>query len=196
MINQEVRVVDTKKYGVILADPPWQFRKWSGKTNAHNSTAEDHYPTMALEEIANLPVGELTLNNSALFLWAVWPEMPGALRVMEAWGYKYKTIAWVWAKLNRSSVGFYFGMGSYTRANSEPCLLGIKGSMPPEARDVQALIVTPIRGHSRKPDEQYGKIERLYPSVPKLELFSRHKRTGWDVWGNEVSSDIVLEHGL
>ena len=170
-------------YDIILADPPWKFEVWD-KDTGQGRSAESHYPTMPFEEIAKmqLPAAE----NAALFLWAVWPSLPEAIQVMSKWGFKYKTIAWVWVKAKRSGFGHFMGMGYYTRSNTEPCLLGIRGSMPVRAHDVLALIYSPIRGHSRKPDEQYGKIERLYPDMRYLEMFARYKRDGWDCWGNEV----------
>jgi N6-adenosine-specific RNA methylase IME4 len=180
------------KYGVILADPPWAYKAWDTKTN-QGRTAESYYPTMNVDRIGDLDIP--AADNCALFLWATWPCLPDALAVMDAWGFTYKTIAWTWAKLNRSGLGFHFGMGYYTRANTEPCLLAVKGNMPVATHDVQALIVSPVREHSRKPDEQYGKIERLYPDVLKLELFARRPRPGWAVWGNEVESDIEIAVG-
>lgn len=175
------------KYPVILADPPWRFVSWTEKGNGRS--AEQHYPTMATEEICQLAIP--ADDNCALFLWAVWPLLADALQVIKAWGFEYKTIAWVWAKLNPSSMGFHTGLGYYTRANTEPCLLAVRGRMPTRVKDVQALIVSPVRKHSHKPDEQYGKIERLYDG-PYLEMFARRKRPGWHAWGNEVESDVML----
>jgi N6-adenosine-specific RNA methylase IME4 len=180
-------------YGAILADPPWTYHAWGENTGPNGRTAAKHYDCMTVEDIAALPIADLAADNCALFLWAVWPDIFRAQEVIEAWGFEYKTIAWLWAKLNPSSVGFHYGLGSYTRANTEPCLLAVKGSMPPAVRDVQALIISPVREHSRKPDEQYDKIERLYPDVPWVELFARRRRPGWDVWGDEVESTIELE---
>lgn len=180
-----------QKFDVILADPPWSFRVWS-KDNPWGGTAERHYPTMRTEEIAALPVGGLAEDNAALFLWAVWPSMPEALEIVDAWGFEYKTCAYLWAKAKPSGFGFWMGMDYYSRANTEPCLLAVRGSMPVTKKDVLALIYSPRREHSRKPDEQYGKIERLYPDARKLELFARRPRDGWSVWGNEVESDIQL----
>lgn len=181
------------KYGVILADPPWSYQCWAKNTGPKGRTAAKHYQVMQVEDIAAMPMSDLADENCALFMWAIWPDIFRAQDIMNAWGFTYRTVAWVWAKLNPSSIGFHYGLGNYTRANTEPCLLAIKGSMPPATKDVQALIVSPVREHSRKPDEQYEKIERLYPDVPKIELFARRKREGWDVWGNEVESDIVIQ---
>lgn len=180
------------RYSVLMADPPWSYYSWDENTGPQGRTAAKHYSTMSVEEICALPVGDLAADNCALFLWAVWPDIFRSQEVMEAWGFRYATIAWVWAKLNPSGMGFHYGLGYYTRANTEPCLLGIRGSMPPAVKDVQALIVSPVREHSRKPDEQYGKIERLYPGIPKVELFARRAHPGWDVWGNEIENTVEI----
>jgi len=179
-------------YDVILADPPWEFTAWSKEIGPNGRTAEKHYRTMAHDDIAKFPVGDLVPENAALFLWCVWPSLTQCIKTGEAWGFTYRTIAWVWVKSNPTGFGHHMGLGYYTRANTEPCLLFVRGTMPVSARDVLALIYSPVRGHSKKPDEQYGKIERLYPNKRYLELFARRKRGGWDAWGNEVKSDIEL----
>ena len=180
------------KFDVILADPPWHYREWIPSHGDNSRSAESHYPTMTDEDIALLSVDNLAADNCALFLWTVWPKLAETWNVIEEWGFIYKTIAWVWVKAKRSGFGHFTGMGYYTRANTEPCLLAIKGQMPVTSHDVLALIYSPVREHSRKPDEQYAKIERLYPEKKYLELFARKKRKGWDSWGNEVESDINL----
>ena len=111
---------------------------------------------------------------------------------MEAWGFTYKTIGFSWVKSNKNGEGFKIGMGFYTRANVELCLLGVRGKMPVMARDVRQVIYAPPREHSRKPDEVYERIERLYPGMSYLELFARQRWQGWSAWGNEVNSDIDL----
>lgn len=181
-----------KKYDVILADPPWHFREWVPSHGDNSRSAESYYPTMADEDIASLPINTLAADNCVLFLWAVWPKLAETWNVIERWGFTYKTIAWVWVKAKRSGFGHFTGMGYYTRANTEPCFLAVKGKMPVASHDVLALIYSPIREHSRKPDEQYGKIARLYPDMNYVELFARHKREGWHSWGNEIKSDLSL----
>ena len=180
-------------YPVILADPPWHFQNYAadepGMMHDRARGANRHYPTMTTDDICALSVP--AADNAALLLWACWPLLPDAMRVIEAWGFEYKSLAWVWVKLNKTSMGFFHGMGYYTRANSEPCLLATRGRVKVNARDVQALIVSPVQAHSRKPDDQYRKAERLF-SGPYLELFARRKRPGWDAWGNEVESDVAL----
>ena len=179
-------------YDVILADPPWEFLYWvpgQGKKKASRA-AEAHYPVMPTKKICEMDIP--ANDNAILFLWSVWPKLPDAIQVIEAWGFDYKTIGWVWIKAKRSGLGFFMGMGYYTRSNSEPCLLATRGSMPVARHDIQALIYHPVMEHSRKPDDQYRKIEALYPDMKYLELFARRKREGWDAWGNEIANDVEL----
>lgn len=192
-------------YDVILADPPWSFKVWN-KDTGNGRSAEAHYSTMSLDDICALPIKELASPNCALFMWSVWPSIFDAEKVITAWGFKYKTLGFEWWKLNKSwerallpasgykwlEKMFFFGMGYYTRTNSEPCLLSTRGSMPVAVHNERNFIVAPIREHSRKPDEQYEKIERLYPNARKLELFARRRRAGWDVFGNQVEGSIRL----
>ena len=182
-------------YDVVLADPPWHFNNFSadkpGMLHDRSRGANRYYVTATTDDICNLvPPAK---DDSVLFLWACWPMLPDAMRVISAWGFEYKTLAWVWVKANKTGFGFFTGMGYYTRSNSEPCLLATRGNLPkPANRSIQALIYSPIRQHSRKPDEQYVKIEKLYPDANYLEMFARHRRQKWDVFGNEVEGSISL----
>lgn len=181
-----------KKYDVILADPPWKFEHW-GKQDVRSRDAAVHYKVMELEDICKLPIASLAAENCALFLWTTWPHLLKSFEVINAWEFEYRTMAWVWVKAKRNGFGFHFGLGYYTRGNAEPCLLAVKGKMPVAVKNIQQLIYTPVREHSRKPDEQYEKIESLYPNKNYLELFARHRRLGWDAFGNEIKDSIVLE---
>lgn len=179
-------------YDVLLVDPPWKFTTRSPKGNKRGP--ENHYPTMTVDELAALPIGTLAADNAALFLWACWPsifrDVPELLR---AWGFAYRTCAFTWVKANPKGSGFFTGLGYYTRANTEVCLLAVRGRMPVMAHDVHQVIYSPVRRHSQKPAEQYERIERLYPGRRYLELFAREKgRPGWSYWGNEVDSDLVI----
>jgi len=183
-------------YNVILADPPWHYNNYAAKEPGmmHDRARgpNKYYPTMTVEDIGGLSVP--SANSSVLFMWATWPLLPEAFEVIRAWGFEYKTLAWVWVKANKGGLGFFTGMGYYTRANSEPCLLAVKGKPDkPANRGIQALIYSAVRAHSKKPQDQYRKIEALYPSARYLELFARRTRPGWDVWGNEVDSNVKLE---
>lgn len=181
------------KFDVILADPPWQFRVWNRDTGQGRS-AEAHYPTMTLADICALPIP--AADNAVLFLWTTFPVLQEAFQVIAAWGFEYKTQAFTWIKANRSGMGFFTGMGYYTRANAEPCLLCTRGKPGrPLNRGIQSLIYAPVMEHSRKPDDQYRKIESLYPGRTYLELFARRKRPGWYSWGNQIESDLAIGGG-
>lgn len=179
------------KYDVILADPPWKFEHWS-KTYIAGRDARTHYDVMTLDDICRLPISSLADDNCVLFLWTCWPHLEKSFEVIKSWGFEYKTEAWVWVKAKKSGFGFHFGLGYYTRGNTEPCLLATRGKMSVHSHSISALIYTPVREHSRKPDEQYAKIEKLYPNMRYLELFARQRRDGWDAFGNEIENSIVL----
>lgn len=170
-------------YGAILADPPWSFKTWSD-TNQDRATT-NHYPVMDLAAIKALPVHELASPNCALFMWAINSMIPQALDVITAWGFTFKTVAFTWAKLTPTGGAWHFGLGYWTRQNTEQCLLATRGKPIRTGRDVAQLIVAPRREHSRKPDEVAKRIERLVVG-PYLEMFARQQRPGWDSWGNET----------
>lgn len=155
-------------------------------------SAEAHYPTMRLEDIKALPVAELADKDCALFLWITFPMLREAWSVMEAWGFAFKTVAFVWIKLNRRADTLFTGMGHWTRANAEICLLATRGSPKRQAKNVHQVIVSHVEEHSRKPEEARRRIEALMGDVPRVELFARQRPEGWDVWGNEVDSDVEL----
>ena len=179
-----------KKYGIIYADPPWHYRVYSKK--GAGRSAESHYPTMTIEEIQALPVSELADKDCALFMWITFPLLKESLSVLSAWGFKFKTIAFVWIKQNRKSDSLFWGMGYWTRTNAEFCVLATKGKPKRMAKNVHQVIVSHIEEHSKKPDEARRRIVRLMGDLPRIELFARQKSAGWDVWGNEVESDIIL----
>ena len=179
-----------KKYGIIYADPPWHYRVYSKK--GAGRSAESHYPTMTIEEIQALPVSELADKDCALFMWITFPLLKESLSVLSAWGFKFKTIAFVWIKQNRKSDSLFWGIGYWTRANAEFCVLATKGKPKRMAKNVHQVIVSHIEEHSKQPDEARRRIVRLMGDLPRIELFARQKSAGWDVWGNEVESDIIL----
>jgi N6-adenosine-specific RNA methylase IME4 len=176
-------------FGAILADPPWHFDVWT-EGSARNASAK--YKTMTATDIAALPVLDLAANDCALFLWIVWPRLAESLNVISQWGFTYKTCAICWVKADVTQIDMFnddypveIGMGYWTRANSEVCLLATRGKPKRVNADVRQAIVAPRREHSRKPDGVHERIERLV-SGPYLELFARQKRKGWTVWGNEI----------
>jgi len=186
MIYKDLSRVPIGRYGVILADPPWNHSSWEGGGDRHPSR---HYDVMSVEEIASLPVSGLAGEDCALFLWGCYPLIPEALMIVEAWGFDYRTVAFTWVKTNPVSGNLFIGCGSWTRANPEPCLLGIKGRPKRKDAGIPQLIVSPRREHSRKPEEAYHRIETLLDG-PYLELFARTERPGWDAWGDEVGKFV------
>ena len=175
-----------KKYSIIYADPPWRYNQ-KGVSGA----AEKHYPTMSIEELCALPVAEISASDSVLFLWTTFPQLPSALQLIKAWGFSYKTVGFVWLKKNRKSDSWLCGMDFWTRGNAEICLLATKGHPKRKAANVHQFIISPIREHSRKPDEAREKIVALMGDLPRIELFARQTSPGWDVWGNEVESTLL-----
>jgi len=179
-----------KKYQIIYADPAWSYND-----KKCNGNASDHYQTINIKDICNLPIGGMqgiADDNCVLFMWATYPMLKEALLVIDSWGFKYKTIAFQWVKLNKKNGKPFFGLGRWTRGNTECCLLAVKGKPSRVSNSVFQLVQTPIEGHSKKPDIIREKIIELMGDLPRVELFARQKTEGWDVWGNEVESDIDL----
>ena len=180
-----------KKYAVIYADPPWRYNVYSRKNQTRG--ADLHYPTMTLEEIKSLPVQRLAQKDCILFLWATMPNLQDAMEVIKAWGFTFKTVAFVWIKQNRVADSLFWGMGYWTRSNAELCLLATRGHPKRMSNRVHQVVVSHVEEHSRKPAEVRTRIEALVGNLPRIELFAREKVPGWDAWGNEIKSDIELE---
>lgn len=176
------------KYSVIYADPPWHSRVWSKK--GAGRSAESHYSTMSLEDIKALPVHLLAAKDCALFLWVTFPLLKEAWPVLDAWGFSYKSVAFVWVKQNRNAPTLFTGMGYWTRANAEICLLATRGHPKRANAGVHQVIMSHIEEHSKKPEEARSRIVRLMGDVPRIELFARSRAPGWDVWGNEAAGSI------
>jgi N6-adenosine-specific RNA methylase IME4 len=173
-------------FRAIVADPPWRFEAWSAK----GEDRSPNYDLMSLAGIKGLPVADLAAPDCVLLLWATNPMLPHALSVIETWGFTYKTVGFHWAKTTAKTdaswaPSFHMGLGYWTRANSEMCLLGVRGKPKRVSKAVRQLIVAPRREHSRKPEEFFGRVEALVEG-PYLELFSRQDRPGWTTWGREV----------
>lgn len=175
-----------KKYDIILCDPPWQFLTWSNK--GKDRSAEKHYATMAKYDIQKLPVSNISAKNSVLFLWATAPCLIEALELIKAWGFTYKTVGFTWVKQCKKSDKLFTGMGYYTRANAEFCLLATKGKiLERKSHSISQIIVSHIEEHSKKPAEARDRITKLFGNdLQKIELFARQYADGWDCWGNEV----------
>jgi N6-adenosine-specific RNA methylase IME4 len=192
-----------EKAGVIYADPAWQTVTYSGVALPQRAD-EPHYPTMSLDDLAALPVGDLAADDCCLFMWIIGSHVDQGIRLAEKWGFKYNTDVFIWRKITKA--GFKhctveplafeelgsdkwakMSMGKWSRKQSETCYLFTRGKPSPKegSRSVRQIIDAPIREHSRKPDEAYERIETL-ASGPYVELFSRTTRPGWSVWGNDV----------
>lgn len=206
-------------YNIIYADPPWHYnsrrriRKDGGKPR-FGIGACNHYPVMKTKDICKLDVKSIAADNCALFLWTTFPRLDAGLEVMKAWGFDYKTIGFLWVKLNPGMAGLdsgsltphlhkiglinflnwlaFFGIGYYTKSNPELCLLGVKGKMKPISNCVSNTVFAPREYHSKKPDIVRDKIVELFGDVPRIELFAREVSPGWDVFGNEVPNSIDL----
>lgn len=170
-----------KKYNIIYADPPWRY-----KDKKCSGACEAHYQTMSVKEICELPIKTICDKDCILFMWATYPQLKEALQVIEAWGFKYITIGFQWVKQNKSGNGFFFGLGRWTRGNTECCLIAKKGKPKRINNSVGQLIISPLQEHSKKPTEAREKIVELMGDIPRIELFARQYADGWDCWGQEV----------
>lgn len=177
----------TTTYPCILADPPWHYCTRGKHSGGRHASV--HYQTMTLPEIMALPVGDVAADDCSLFLWVTqWLTPKSVNAVLDAWGFEYKTIALVWVKTTGQGL-LHWGMGHSTRNGAELCIQATRGRSLVVAHDVHQVIVAPVREHSRKPDEQYDRIERLLGMQEpgrKLELFARQTWPGWDCWGLET----------
>ena len=178
-----------KKYKIIYADPPWSFKGYDLKKEARY--VGNKYEVQNLEWIKNLNVNSISDNDCILFLWVTMPKLNEVMDVIKNWGFTYKTCGFTWIKKNKSWTNFW-GMGRWTRANAELCLIATKGKPKRISASVHSVIESVIERHSKKPNEAKKRIVELMGDLPRIELFAREKTPGWDVWGNEVESDIIL----
>lgn len=178
-----------KKYSIIYADPPWSYRD---KALAGNRGACCKYPVQDQKWIKNLNVYDISANNSILFLWITMPKLNEVFDIIKAWGFEYKTVAFTWVKRNKKTPSWFWGMGRWTRANAELCLLATRGKPKRISASVSSIIHTPIEAHSKKPSIVREKIIELCGDLPRIELFARESTPGWDVWGNEIKNSIEL----
>lgn len=170
-----------KKYSIIYADPPWSYRD-----RKCNGNCERHYNTMNIKEICKLPIQNISDKDCVLFMWCTYPMLKEGLKVIESWGFKYKTIGFQWVKQNKSGNGFFFGLGRWTRGNTECCLIAVKGKPKRINNSVSQLVISPLEQHSKKPDIVRENIVKLIGDKPRIELFARQNNEKWDCWGNEV----------
>ena len=185
-----------KKYSIIYADPPWSYNN-----SGFEYSAAKQYTTMPTNEICNLNIKKLANIECSLFLWGTWPLLPESLEVMVAWGFMYKTIGFVWLKTreNVNQYGFLpsdklnetSGMGFWTMSNTEFCLIGVKGNPRRVNTGIRQVIYSPLREHSRKPDEVRDRIVQLMGDLPRIELFARQQVEGWDCMGFDVDGKHI-----
>ena len=178
----------TKKYQIIYADPPWSY-----SDQGCQGTMANHYNGLALKDICALPIKDISDKNCVLFLWTTYPMLKEALKVIESWGFQHKSIAFQWIKLNKRNGRPFYGLGRWTRGNSEPCLLATKGKPKRISASVFQLIQSPILKHSEKPQEAREKILELMGEIPRIELFARQKTEGWDCLGNEINGKDIRQ---
>lgn len=187
-----MRPLTLKKYGVIIADPPWRYHN-----NSCKGSAAAQYPTMTLDQLSDIPVSGLALDDSVLLLWATWPKLAEmCLPLIDAWGFTYVT-GFPWIKItsvaqtlwNELEISVPYGIGYWARGTSEPLLIAKRGNPSPPTDGFIGLL-SPNLYHSRKPDSIYHYAESL--PGPYLELFARRTQDGWDTWGNQVESSITL----
>lgn len=181
------QIIGRKRYEIIYADPPWNYAN-----QGCIGTMANYYNGMTLEEMKALPIKDIAADDCVLFMWATYPFLKEAIQLIEAWGFTYKTIGFVWIKQNRSGNGYFFGLGRWTRGNAEPCLLATKGKPKRINNTISQLIFAHLTRHSEKPFEVRDKIVELVGDKPRIELFARTQSKGWDVFGNEVKNTIQL----
>ena len=181
-----------KKYQIIYADPPWKYNDPKGNDPKLGGIT---YPVMTNEEIALLPINDITDNNCSLFIWITMPKLEEVFPIINIWGFKYITCAFTWVKLNPSGNGIYSGLGHWTNGNAELCLFCKKGSPKRVSKNIKQIQMYPRSQHSVKPPIIRNEIIKLVGDLPRIELFARPPKDrlfedesykGWDVWGNEV----------
>ena len=188
------------KYNIIYSDPPWSYDDKA----LNRGGAERHYRTMDIKDIMAMPVNDICADDCCLFMWATFPKIQEGLDVIKAWGFEFKTCAFVWIKTNKrtnvdqisflphESFDSFWGMGRWTRSNAEICLLAVKGKPKRLNANVHQIIYAPIDKHSKKPKETRERIIKLCGDLPRLEMFARQAPNGWDVYGNQVENSIEI----
>ncbi len=189
------------KYQIIYADPPWNYNNWSKLKTSKLSKKCGRmvYPTMSLDEICKLSISSIAHTDCILFLWATMPCLKQAFAVIDAWGFIYKCCAFTWVKVTSEGVPLS-AMGNWTLGNAELCLLATHKTFPKRQNPVKQIVMAQRDEHSKKPSEVRLRIEKMMGDLPRIELFARKPDLlfdaegydGWDVWGNEVDSDIEL----
>jgi N6-adenosine-specific RNA methylase IME4 len=206
-----------QKFSIIYADPPWRYNSRANHKTRFRGGACGHYPLMTMAEIAALPIAQLAARDCAVLMWCTFPMLADQIKLFEHWGFRYRTIFLSWTKLNRRGHDLpaddpaykpgkpyvlyrdglfhsvFFGTGYYAKANSEICLMGMRGQLRSISDAVTSAILAPLREHSRKPDEAYERIEQVFGDVPRIELFARQSAPGWATVGNAVDGRDIRE---
>lgn len=172
-----------RKYQIIYADPPWDYGSFPSMDKVTHA-----YPLMSTCDICALPVARIAHPDALLFLWATMSKLPDALRVIEAWGFRYVSNGFTWVKTYPGTGNFCAGMGYWTRQNAELCLVAKRGRPLRRDKTVSSVVVSPRGIHSAKPA-----VVRVAGDLPRVELFARTKMPGWDIWGNELPNDVDLD---
>jgi len=181
------------KYSVIYADPPWDYKgqkQHAGEGSEDTGGAEIHYPTVTLDHLKRLRVSTVCEPDCLLFMWATSPHLDQAIDLLQAWDFAWATVGFIWDK-QRVNPGFY------TMSQCEMVLIGKRGKIPQPrgSRNIRQF-VSEMRGeHSAKPEEVRTRIEQMFPTQRKLEMFARNLTPGWDVWGNQVPSTVLIPWG-
>ena len=187
-----------KQFDIIYADPPWDYNgkmQFDNSGKAENfhiskkifiSSATFKYPTLKVKEMMKIPIIEIAKDDCLLFMWATNPHLQQAIELGAAWGFQYRTVAFIWDKMSHNP-------GQYTMSNCELCLVFKRGRIPSPrgARNIQQLIRSPRKNHSEKPTEVIKAIEKMFPAQARIELFARRKPKGWSVWGLDVREEFL-----
>lgn len=169
-----------KKFDIIYADPAWDY-------GVGDRSPSMHYKTIPMDEIKQIPVNKISSDNSILFIWVTFPYLKEGIEVMEEWGFRYITCGFNWVKRNKGGEGFFWGLGNWTRSNSELCLIGTKGTPTRINNSVHQILDDPLTVHSAKPKRVRSLITQLVGELPRIELFSRNEDLdGWYNWGNKI----------
>jgi len=178
-------------YNIIYADPPWKYNDRRGDSKDYGACSA-HYDTLSYKELKVIPIQDISADDCALFLWTTMPFLPDAISLVSDWGFRYRTVAFVWIKTNPKAGTVFKGLGNWTKANAELVLLGTRGKVKRESKKVSQVIVENRGKHSKKPNIVRERIVELVGDLPRIEIFARDRFDGWSCFGNEVDSDLLL----
>lgn len=206
LTKQQLMELKINKYQIVYADPPWKFHLSPDKAYTSKQKFDENgvqvyprldidnqYETLEAKDIAALPIQDFIDKDAACFMWTTDTHMPQALEIMKAWGFTYKTVAFVWEKQTNKGNPVCL-LGPWTHKTYEICLFGTKGAMMKHKKDskIRQMVKAERTIHSKKPQEVADRIVRMFPDCSRIELFARDAKPGWDVWGNEVQSTIEI----